>query len=173
MFKKILIAEDFDTMNLGLVPILEQITSAQIDHVKYCDDAFLKIKRALFDKAPYDLLISDLSFEKDHRETKLSSGKELIEAVKKEQPDINVIVYSVENRPYTIKSLFEDSNINAYVSKGRDGSVQLSKAVTTVAQDEGARYISPELAHILTDKSILEIDEYDIQLIKHLSEGLG
>ena len=71
MFHKVLIAEDLDSISIAVIQALEMLSIAEIHHAKYCDDAFLKIKKALFDNEPYDLLISDLSFKPDHRENSL------------------------------------------------------------------------------------------------------
>ena len=49
MFNKVLISEDIDTINLALTLTLEQLNITNIDHVKYCDDALLKIKKAIFE----------------------------------------------------------------------------------------------------------------------------
>ena len=78
MFKKVIIAEDFDSINLAVMQVLSDIGVTEIHHAKYCDDAQLKIKKAILDNDPFDLLISDLSFKSDHREVKLASGEELI-----------------------------------------------------------------------------------------------
>jgi len=171
MFKKILIAEDIDSINLGVIEALKKVTDAEIHHVKYCDDALLKIKKGLLDNDPYDLLISDLSFAKDHRDVKLTSGEALIEAAKSMQPEIKTIVYSIEERSYVIKTLFKNLEIDGYVSKGREGSVELVKSLSFVEKDN--HYISPHLAHLLADHSVLEIDDYDIELIKQLSQGIS
>lgn len=172
MFKKILIAEDIDSINIGIVAILKNLTNATIQHSKYGDDALLKIKKGLYDNEPYDLLISDLSFKQDHRHIKLATGDELVEAVKKEQPDIKTIVYSIEDRPFRIKSLFENLNINAYVSKGREGSLELSNAIKFIFNSD-EKFVSPHLAHLLTDPTILEIDDIDIDLVRQLSLGMN
>jgi hypothetical protein len=37
---------------------LQAISISDIYHAKYCDDALVKIKKAIHDNAPYDLLIS-------------------------------------------------------------------------------------------------------------------
>jgi len=171
MFQKVLVAEDLDSISMTVVQALEELSVVEINHAKYCDDAFLKIKKALHDKKPYDLLISDLSFKQDHRENRLSTGEELIDAVKKIQPDIKTIVFSIEDKSFRIKSLFNNSGINAYVSKGRNSIPQLKNAVQNIFDNDG-KIISPELSHLLRDKSILEIEAYDISLLKLLSKGL-
>jgi two-component system, NarL family, captular synthesis response regulator RcsB len=172
MFEKVLVAEDFDSINIALNEALVSLGVTEIHHAKYCDDALLKIKRANLDNTPYDLLISDLSFKTDHREVIITSGEKLIEMVKKEQPNIKTIAYSIEDRIFTIKNLFENLHINAFVHKGRNSINQLKTAIHTLL-DEDKIYISPELSHLLQDKTIHEIDDYDIQLIKQLSFGVA
>jgi two-component system capsular synthesis response regulator RcsB len=170
MFKKILIAEDLDSISITVEQALKELSITEIHHAKYCDDAFLQIKKALHDNEPYDLLISDLSFKIDHRENKLTCGDELIEAVKKIQPDIKTIVFSIEDKSYRIKSLFNNLGINAYISKGRNSIPELKNAVESIFKTE-EKNISPELTSALNDKSLHEIEAYDISLLKLLSNG--
>lgn len=171
MFTKVLVAEDFDSINLAINQALLSLGVTDVHHAKYCDDALLKIKKANLDKAPFDLLITDLSFKIDHREVTITTGEKLIEMVKKEQPAIKIIAYSIEDRAFTIKNLFENLNINGFVHKGRKSMDQLKKAVHTI-KTEDTIYISPELVHLLQDKTIHEIDDYDVQLIRQLSLGV-
>ena len=107
MFKKVIIAEDFEEFNLAVKQTLSDFDIVNFQHAKYCDDALLKIRKAIQDNEPYDLLISDLSFKKDHREVKIGSGDELIQKVRELQPNIKIIAYSVEDKSVRIKSLFE------------------------------------------------------------------
>lgn len=171
MFQKVLVAEDLDSISISVVHALEELSVGEIHHAKYCDEAFLKIKKALQDENQYDLLISDLSFKPDHRENNLSTGEELIDAVKKIQPNIKTIVFSIEDKSFRIKSLFENSGINAYISKGRNSIPQLKNAIQEVFNNE-EDIISPELSHILSHKSLIEIEAYDLSLLKLLSEGM-
>ena len=171
MFNKVLVAEDFDSISITVGQALEELSVSEIHHVKYCDDALLKVKKALLDEAPYDLLISDLSFKTDHRENQLTSGDELIAAVKKVQPTIKIVVFSIEDKSFRIKSLFNDLGINAFVAKGRNSIPELKKAIQGVF-DNDSKILSQELAHTLRDKSLIEIETYDILLLKSLSRGL-
>lgn len=171
MFNKVLVAEDLDSISITVGQALKELSVSEIHHAKYCDDAFLKVKKALQDKAPYDLLISDLSFKTDHRETQLNSGDELIAAVKELQPTIKTVVFSIEDKSFRIKSLFNDLGINAYVAKGRNSIPELIKAIKGVYANN-PKIISPELSHALRDKSLIEIETYDIMLLKSLSKGL-
>lgn len=171
MFKKVLIVDDIDFNDIAAVQVLEELLVPEIVFSKYCDDAFLKIKKAFKDNQPYELLISDLSFKKDYRKNTLNSGEELIAVVKQLFPEIKIIAFSIEDKSYRIKSLFDKYHINGYVMKGRNSIAELKKAVKVVFEDT-QKYLSPELNYILQDKTINEIDDYDIQLIKYLSIGV-
>lgn len=170
MFKKILIAEDLDSISIAVIQALDELSIAEVHHSKYCDDAFLKVKKALHDNVPYDLLISDLSFKPDHREIRLTSGEELIEAVRKVQPDLKTIVFSIEDKSYRIKSLFNNLGINAYVSKGRDSIPELKKAIQRIYNNQENNY-SDELSLIMRNQSLFEIEAYDISILKSLAKG--
>ena len=170
MFTKVLIAEDLDTISIAIVQALEKLSITEIHHSKYCDEAYLKIKKALHDKVPYDLVISDLSFKIDHREEKLSSGEELLEAIKKVQPDIKTIIFSIEDKSFRIKSLFNNLGINAYVCKGRDSIQELQAAIQRIYNNEETK-VSNEVALALRDKTLFEIESYDITLLKSLAKG--
>ncbi|HEX9980942.1 MAG TPA: response regulator [Flavobacterium sp.] len=171
MSQKVLVAEDFDSINIAVAKTLEELGMANFDHAKYCDDAFLKIRKALHDNEPYDLLITDLSFPDDGRRNKITSGEVLIAEVRKVQPDIKIIVFSVEDKPFRIKSLFDTYDISGYVFKGRNSIPQLKQAIPNILEKDEI-YLSPELSHIRNDKTVSEIDHYDISLLKLLAQGL-
>ncbi|WP_276381588.1 response regulator [Flavobacterium sp. H4147] len=170
MFKKVIIAEDLDAMNLGIIQVLKDLEIANFQHSKYCDDAFLKIRRAIQDNEPYDLLISDLSFKTDHREVKIENGDELIQKVRELQPNIKIIAYSVEDKSYRIKSLFDNDGVDAFVLKGLTSIEELKKAMNVISTSD-QKFISPEVASALQEKNNYEIDDLDIKILKHLSAG--
>ena len=171
MFTKVLVVEDMDDINKGVYTTLVELGILKIGQVQYCDDAYLKIKKALKDNKPYELLISDLSFKADYREQQYPSGEDLIKVLQTIQPGLKVIVYSVEDRLQRVRTLVNNYNINAYVCKGRHGLKELSKAIYAVYQNE--QYLSPQVAKALQKKSNLEITDYDIELVKQLSYGLS
>jgi two-component system capsular synthesis response regulator RcsB len=171
MFKKVLIAEDFDSINIAVKQTLEQLGVEEIHYAKYCDDALLKYKKALQDNEPFDLLISDLSFVSDYRQVEIPSGEKLIEVIRKTDSKIKIIVYSVEDKSYTIKYLFENQNIDGFVHKGRNSISQLKTAIEGILYNK--KFISPELAHTLQNKSTNEIDNYDVELLTHLANGVS
>ncbi|WP_291966339.1 DNA-binding response regulator [Maribacter sp.] len=171
MFKKVLVAEDMEDINKGVFSLLTELGVSQIDQVQYCDDAYLKVKRADLDDVPYNLVISDLSFKIDHRSQAYPSGHSLVAKLKSEFPDLKVIVYSVEDRLQAVRTLFNQHHIDAYVCKSRNGLKNLTKAINEVAKDDN--YLSPEVSNAFSSENELEIDDYDISLLDNLSKGLS
>lgn len=171
MFKKVLVCEDMDDINKGIYNTLCELGIREVDQVQYCDDAYLKIKKAVFDIVPYELLITDISFKSDHREQRFTSGDILIKTLKKEYPDLKTIVYSVEDRLQKVRTLIMEYQVDAYVCKSRRGLTELAKAIQ--ATQEGNIYLSPEVNNALSPKNDLEIEDYDIKLLKQLSFGLS
>ncbi|WP_179334557.1 DNA-binding response regulator [Winogradskyella costae] len=169
MFKNVLINEDHDAVLANITKILGELHVESIEKSQYCDEAYLKLKKGVLDAHPFDLLITDLSFKQDHRDTTLVSGEMLIEKLREEFPDLPIIVYSMKDQLQKIRSLLNTYHINGYVCKDRKGSIELAAAIEAVA--DNAIYVSPQVAKALSPKSQLEIDDYDIRLLKMISQG--
>jgi len=169
MFSKVLVAEDMDDINKGVAATLEELGVSEIQQVQYCDDAILKIKKAELDGKPFELLITDLSFNLDHRAQKITSGDVLAELIKKNHPEIKIIMYSVEDRPQKVRHMIQKLGINAYVSKGRHGLKDLSKSIKEVFMNK--IYLSEHVRHALSRKQDFEIEEFDLLLLEKLSLG--
>ena len=170
MFKKIIVNEDLDPINLAVVQTLKDMDVAEVEYAKYCDETFLKIKKAKADNAPFDLLITDLSFRIDHRIEKLLSGEQLIKAVREFDPTLKIIVFSIEDKTFRIKSLFNNLAINAYVMKSRNSLAELKKAVESVYHQKEGMF-SGNMTHVLDDKTLITIEAYDIDLLFLMSNG--
>lgn len=170
MFKKVLIVDDVDLNDIAVVQVLNELQVPIIEYSKYCDDAFLKIKRAIQDNQPYELLITDLSFKTDYKAATLNSGEELIEAAKRADENLKTIAFSVEDKPFRIKTLFEKHNVNGFVLKGRRSIEELKIAINNVFND--MEFISSEVSHIRKDKAVNEIDDFDVKVLRYLSEGI-
>lgn len=169
MFRKILILEDIDSISISITAMLEKNFEAEIVSAKYCDEGYLLVKKAALDENPFDLIITDLSFKEDHKETVISSGEEFVKRIREEFSSVKIIVYSIEDRPFLIRSLFNTSDINAYVAKGRDSINELVEAIQNVYA--GGVYLSPEFAEVFKDQSVFEVDKFDVEILKLLSEG--
>ncbi|KPM31262.1 Response regulator GacA [Croceitalea dokdonensis DOKDO 023] len=172
MFEKILVVEDLDSIGFGIVQMLKQKTAArEVEQALYCDEAYLKFLRAQQTQQPFDLVITDLSFKRDHRKSQINSGNELVKTLKAKQPDLKAIVYSVEDRSMKVKSLIKKYNIDGYVVKGREGLKHLIKAMDAIANNQ--KYLAPEVSSFIDRKTVFELDEYDIELLRQLSLGLN
>lgn len=169
MFKNILIAEDHEMANLSLRNVLSNlgITVTDKDYVFQCDDALKRVQKALRDGEPYELIITDLSFDEDFPKQKIAGGRELIKAVKEVQPDIKVLVFSSENRILVANELFKELAIDAYVPKARHDAKDLELAIETIYKNK--KYISANLRQ--KEENIHHFTAYDKMIVSLLDNG--
>jgi len=170
MFKKVLVVEDHEIVNLSIQRSLAEAGVQYVKYVYYCDDALARIKKALQEGEPYDLLVTDLSFEQDHIQQVLAGGEALVQAVKAVQPDIKVLVFSGESRSSVIDHLFKAHGINAYVRKARRDGQHLKEAFIKIS--EGTNYISLDIKKSIKESNLFEFSSVDVQIIKLLAEGI-
>lgn len=171
MFKKVLIVDDHDVVNEGVQALLKGLGILNVHKAQYCDEAVLKIKRAVIDEEPFDLLVTDLSFKTDYHCHKLHSGEDLIASIRPDFPELNVIVYTMEDRLQKVRTLINTFQVNGYVCKGRKGAFELSMAIKQISKNK--TFLSPQVENALHSKNELEVDDYDIELVKLLSLGLS
>jgi len=172
MFKKVLVVEDLDSVGYGISHMLEQqLGISEVVLSQYCGDAYLKFVKSIKENIPFDLLITDLSFNKDYRNDTIVSGKHLIQQIRILGYTIPIIVCSVEEKLTTVKNLFKNDDISGYIVKGRQGLKYLATAVETVYK--GDVYISPKLSTLINQKDVFEIQDYDIKLLYYLSKGFS
>lgn len=169
MFKKVLISDDYSSINQGVLAVLEQAGITNVKQVQYCDDAYLEIKSAILKGEPYDLFITDLNFKTDHRSQKYPSGEVLTAQLRQEYPEFKIIIYSVEDRLQKVRYLINTVKVNAFVCKGRDGLEDLSKAINSV--QENILFLSTNVQHALHSRNDLEINDCDIKLLSLLASG--
>jgi len=171
MFKKVLIAEDHESVSISVQKTLSDlnIIHDHSNYVYYCDDALGRIKKALREGEPYELLITDLSFDND-RPQEINTGAELIKAAKIIQPDLKVLIFSIENRFAIANSLMEDLNIDAFVPKARRDANDLKIAIETIAKNK--KYLSPNLKQSITDTAPFELKPFDKTIISLLAGGM-
>ena len=168
--QKILISEDIDSISKGIENTIKSFLDANFVHTRYCDDALLKLKKAELDQEPFDLLITDLSFQTDYREVKLANGEDLIKAIREAEIPVKILVFTVEDKPMRVESFFENFQIDAYVQKGRNDSNELHNALKAI--ENGTHYISYDVQQRMKqNKEISSFDAYDVNLVKYLCEG--
>ncbi len=170
MFTKVLVAEDYEIANQGIIKVLnDQIGIKNVQESKYCDDAYIKFRKAHQTDEAFELLITDLSFKEDHKVQTRTTGMALIKDIRSIQPDIKVIVYSQENRPDKINMLFEKYGINGYVCKGQQAIKELIACVNGVYQNE--KVLPPELTNTAGAGSMIQLDDLDMILLEELAKG--
>lgn len=169
MIDKVIIAEDHESANLSVQKTMEELKIGQIDYSFYCDDALNKIKLALMNGAPYELLITDLYFEEDGSYQKIAGGFDLIRHAREIQPDIMIVIFSSEHRPATIDMLFKNYEIDGYVRKARNDAKELKLAIESVSQQQ--RYYPAGLARMIKQANSYEFTEFDVNIIRLLSKG--
>ena len=171
MFKNVLVVDDHASVNQGIVQTLKKNTGIpQIAFTQYCEEAYIKFQKAQLDNTPFDLVISDLNFKKDHRKQSIKSGLELINLLREKQPNVKVIIYSIEDRKSKIKSYIDSHKINGFISKGRYGLKELLEAIPSVWND--ILYTSKALELTQVNNSY-EIDDIDIMILNELSKGIS
>ena len=170
MFKKVLVADDIDSINHAVSSVLQDLNIETVEYAQYCDKAYIKAKRAKLDGSPFDLLICDLSFKADHHDERITGGRELIALIKEMDPDIKVIVNSIEDHPHTVRSLWQSGNIEAYVCKDRNGMRELREAILEIIK--GKTYNSPRIDRSLKQDNLTILDELEIKLLTYISRGL-
>ncbi|MDC7993722.1 DNA-binding response regulator [Altibacter sp. HG106] len=169
MIAKVLVAEDLGSINEGIQSTLKQLGITNIAYSSYCDDAYLKLKKAALIQEPFQLLITDLSFKPDYRNNHLNSGKELANIVATELPNTKIIVFSVDDRIDVARALTQLEAVKAYVCKGRRGLIDLSQAISAI--EKGKNFYSEPIASGLATDTHFEITDFDITLLKQLSQG--
>lgn len=100
--------------------MLEDLKITNPKYVSYCDDALVRVKMGLQENNPFELLITDLSFDEDHLKQKINTGQALISAVRELQSNLKIIIFSVEKKEIIIEKLFAEQHINGYVKAIKD-----------------------------------------------------
>jgi two-component system capsular synthesis response regulator RcsB len=78
-------------------------------------------------------------------------------------------VFSAEQQPAAVSSLFRQLGINGYVKKGRDDAEQLEQAIGQLAA--GKRYIPAEFRQEVRTRNAHDFSDFDILVIAQLANG--
>ena len=169
MFEHVLIAEDHESVSNSVKLALIEVGVNSPEYVSYCDHALSWIKKASTTPKPYDLLITDLSFEEDQTVQQITDGTALISAVRAVQPDLKILVFTAEGRPEIIRPLIENLGINAYVRKARRDTQELKAAFEALAN--GKTYFPPQMKKPERNSHSFSFTTYDLTIIRLLAGG--
>ena len=170
MFNKVLIAEDHESASISIQKTIKDLGIGDYTYTYYCDDALMHIRKSLGTETPFDLLITDLSFEPDHREPTIKNGLELITAARLIRPELKVLVFSAEHKIGLIDALFRDLTIDGYVRKARHDARELKLAIEALSDHK--TFLSHDLRVKLRQKNAHEFSDFDIKIISLLSKGM-
>jgi two-component system capsular synthesis response regulator RcsB len=170
MFKNVLIAEDHESASISLRKTLDEVGVTRTDYVYYCDLALTRIQIGLRDGRPFDLLITDLSFDEDQNQQELKGGEALIAAAKQMQPDLKILVFSAEGKAAVIDTLFNQLGIDGYVRKSRQDAQELKQAMESLWKNR--THFPAQLRRAVKQKNAHDFTDFDITIISLLSQGM-
>jgi two-component system capsular synthesis response regulator RcsB len=170
MFNSVLIAEDHESANISVQKTLQDLGIAKPDYAYYCDDALTRIQKGVRGGTPYDLLITDLSFDADGHMQRISGGAALIAAARQVQPGLKVLVFSAEHKPALIETLFNDLGINGFVRKARRDAQELKLAIEAIFKNK--THYPTELRQAARRKNMHDFTAYDTAIVTLLSNGI-
>lgn len=134
---RILIVDDHAIVREGLKQILAEVDDIQVAGEADCASAALRAAR----QAAYDLVLMDISMPD-------RSGLETLELLKKEHPDLPVLMLSMHRETqYAVRAL--KTGAAGYLNK-QSAPAQLIDAIRMVAA--GKKYISAEVAQELASQ---------------------
>jgi two-component system capsular synthesis response regulator RcsB len=169
MFENVLIAEDHQRLNQSVQQTTKELGIVDPKYAYYCDDALLRLRHGIQEGKPFELLITDLSFDEDGRQQKISDGTGLIEAAKRLQPELKILVFSAESNPAVVDGLFKRLAINGYVRKGRTDASDLKDAIEAISKNK--RYVPVEFRQAIRNTNTFDFTEYDIMILSQLAQG--
>ena len=135
--KNVLLVDDHDIVRQGLKNLIELETDIRVTGEAASGSEALKLIRA----NKYDIVVLDISMPD-------KNGVDTLHDLKHVSPDLPVLILSGYAEAQYALNLIR-SGCKGYLSKGADSS-EIIKAIKTIAN--GKRYISAELAELMTDQ---------------------
>ena len=164
--KNVLLVDDHDIVRQGLKNLIELESDIRVTGEAASGAEALKLVRA----NQYDIIVLDISMPD-------KNGVDTMHDLKHVAPDLPVLILSGYSEAQYALNLIR-SGCKGYLSKGADSS-EIIKAIKTIAN--GKRYISAELAELMTDqlshpseKQLHEsLSHREFQVFFKLSSGLS
>ena len=142
-----------------------------IDIANNCDQALMRINKAVDSKAPYNMLLLDLSIPAS-KDGSFTSGEDLAVYARKKLPHAKVVILTMFNEPYRIHSIIDNINPEGFLIKSDLTSSELSIAFQAVLNNPP--FYSDTVNSIIkkTIKSNIVIDEKNRKILNLLSQGI-
>ncbi len=161
----IAILDDHELVRVGVATTLRD-TSHQITiSVASAEDLFAALQQG----TPCDILLLDLIMPG-------TDGAEVAQRLRKEYPEVKIVVLSVDNREYTLIRLLQ-IGIDGFVSK-RGSLDEVTRAIDAVAQ--GVPFYGRDIAILIRDitdaklnkQNIAALTKREVEIIRACCDGL-
>ncbi|CAI8304025.1 MAG: Uncharacterised protein [Polaribacter sp. SA4-10] len=161
---RILIVDDHQ---LVILYSLTKIGNFDVITTNTCDDALELILKHQ-NNHPFQIVLTDLSFDNGTKATKLNGGEALIKAIKNQNIAIKIGVITGHVETNRIYNVIQNLNPDAYLIKSKCGVTELGFAIEKMRANDF--YYSHEVHQKIMRRNILQIqmDEVAIQVLKEL-----
>ena len=166
---RVLLVDDHELILKGILDTFHAIGIRTVHTEKNCDKAFLSYKIARDKGDPFDLVFTDLSFDRSE-EWDIKSGETLMRSIRNlgNPPPIGVITGHAEtNRLYNvIKNQIPD----AYILKHDCSQAELELAVIKMLR--GEHYYSHEVHQKIMNRKLIDIrmDDSSLEILRQFSK---
>ena len=164
---RILIADDHQLVLQGIVCSLNEIGDFDLVTTRNCDEAFELIKTNQ-ESTPFQILLTDLSFDNCTEQTKLQGGEELIKVIRNSKIDIKIGVITGHTETNRVYNVISNLNPNAYLLKNKCDATEIGFALQKMLNNE--YYYTHEIHQKIMRRNIVQIqmDEVALQILKEL-----
>lgn len=161
----IAILDDHELVRVGVATTLRDTPHQISISVASAEDLFAALQQG----TPCDILLLDLIMPG-------TDGAEVAQRLRKEYPEVKIVVLSVDNREYTLIRLLQ-IGIDGFVSK-RGSLDEVTRAIDTVAQ--GVPFYGRDIAILIRDitdaklnkQNIAALTKREVEIIRACCDGL-
>lgn len=161
----IAILDDHELVRVGVATTLRDTPHQITISVASAEDLFAALQQG----SPCDILLLDLIMPG-------TDGAEVAQRLRKEYPEVKIVVLSVDNREYTLIRLLQ-IGIDGFVSK-RGSLDEVTRAIDTVAQ--GVPFYGRDIAILIRDitdaklnkQNIAALTKREVEIIRACCDGL-
>lgn len=161
----IAILDDHELVRVGVATTLRDTPHQITISVASAEDLFAALQQG----TPCDILLLDLIMPG-------TDGAEVAQRLRKEYPEVKIVVLSVDNREYTLIRLLQ-IGIDGFVSK-RGSLDEVTRAIDSVAQ--GVPFYGRDIAILIRDitdaklnkQNIAALTKREVEIIRACCDGL-
>lgn len=166
--RRALVIDSIDFVFWGLQQSLNKVFSIDFEYASSLETAISILQKCSKSQSNFDLLILDLKFEKRFSHQNLDFHTEIMQ-LRKHAPNIRIVGYSADRRPYALLNFIHEPALDGCVLKGQNGVQEMIKAIQNLGRSEP--YNSPEISQILSETPPYIPDNYDKSILIELTKG--